>query len=325
LGVYNAAAGVSSVDGDLYNSVTFEKLPSPSSSDGYDGRKLTARIYKASQAISAASQQQITFTSADATTNDAGMVGANTITVPSAGEYTIGFKAQTQTASTSEYIILWYNVNGGSVVMLNQQISGTATSATPNGTDRIPLNAGDVLRFYVQTGIATTVYIPTIYVSKTLAPTTISATAETSARYSTGVGQSITNGSNVIVDFGTKNVDPFGLVTTGASWKFTAQEACRVSAKAFIRFANGLSWTSGQYVAISIYKTVAGSPSVYSTGDATINVTGSYATGPSCSVDDVVELNAGDSIDFRASHGESSARSLVAAGSLVYCSIVKIK
>lgn len=41
------------------------------------------------------------------------------------------------------------------------------------------------------------------------------------ARYTTAAGQSIPNSAMTVVNFGTQDTDSYGLVTTGAGWKFT--------------------------------------------------------------------------------------------------------
>ena len=149
----------------------------------------------------------------------------------------------------------------------------------------------------------------------------MSATALTSARYVTNAGQSISNGATSIVDFETLSKDTHGLVTTGASWKFTAQEMGTYSVSAMIRYANNLSWTSGSYIALHIYK----NGSIYSSKDFLIQASITPAQAPSVDINDSIDLLAGDYIDIRNSHGESSARALVPASTFNRVIVNKIK
>lgn len=140
-----------------------------------------------------------------------------------------------------------------------------------------------------------------------------------SARYSTAVGQSISNGSTVIVDFGTATYDTAAAVTTGGSWKFTAPEAGRYSVSAMIAYANA-SFSQGSAPSIYIYKNgsiycTLGMKQVDATNTARQIVMGS----------DEVPMIAGDYIDLRTDHSESSARSLTSSANENHVSIKKVQ
>jgi len=80
------------------------------------------------------------------------------------------------------------------------------------------------------------------------------SSSPTIAYYMTNAGQSISDTTLTIVDFEDQKHDTGSLVTTGASWKFTASTAGYYGVKAGIQFAASLSWAKAEYGRLSVYK-----------------------------------------------------------------------
>lgn len=139
------------------------------------------------------------------------------------------------------------------------------------------------------------------------------------ARYAapTAGTQSIANGSTAIIDFSVSTFDTDSAVTTGASWNFTAPSTGYYSVKAAIQYAQGTFNSGGQH--LYLYK----NGSLYSLmGRLPVQFSGTYT--PSVNGSDLIYLSAGDYIDLRTSHGDSTARSLSATTGANYVAIEKV-
>jgi len=124
------------------------------------------------------------------------------------------------------------------------------------------------------------------------------------ARYSTSAGQSIATATTSIIDFGTRNYDTVGAVTTGGSWKFTAPKSgyYRVTISSY--YANS-TFTAATTVLYTLFK----NGTDYSRlALAIIFTTASQSPGGNAS--DTVYLSKGDYIDVRTSHGEAGPKTL---------------
>jgi hypothetical protein len=153
-------------------------------------------------------------------------------------------------------------------------------------------------------------------------PTTIAA------RYTTNAGQSIDHNSYEIVNFEDKSYDESpsnsDSVTTGASWKFTAERKGKYQVNSSVLF-DTVSYTTTQVVLLAIYKTPAGgSASVYSRSSYTHPYTGATNL-KSVSISDTVDLDAGDSIDIRAYQNTGSGLTIYnSQGDYNYVSITEL-
>lgn len=183
----------------------------------YDSAKLSARVQTASQSITIATQNQITFNSSNANINDAGMVETNQIRIKTTDEYDIFFRAQSQITNASEYVALFYKINSGSTVLFGQAVGNTGTYCQPQAVEKLQLNAGDILTFYVQTGIGTTIFTPTIIVTKKDKQSSQSLfnQQKQKAKYSTLSGQAVSTSTKV--NFGTKIWDTHDIVSDAGS------------------------------------------------------------------------------------------------------------
>lgn len=132
-----------------------------------------------------------------------------------------------------------------------------------------------------------------------------SAPATVAARYTTSAGQSIPSNTATIVDFGTADYDTTSSVHTGSSWYFEAPVSGMYSVKGIATFANA-SFTLGTGFALDLYlrggfyQRIAFSRAVF-TGSASYVASGTAD----------IYLSAGDKIDLRVTHQESSARDLI--------------
>lgn len=139
------------------------------------------------------------------------------------------------------------------------------------------------------------------------------------ARYSTTAGQSIANSGTTIVDFGTKDYDTVGSVTTGGSWKFTAPKSSFYSISCTILYAS-LATTAGNLRYIGIFKNGTISAYVdYQQSEATVtselNLTGQVN----------LYLNKGDYIDARLFYNRTGGNStLNTAAGCNYIEILEI-
>lgn len=73
-------------------------------------------------------------------------------------------------------------------------------------------------------------------------------------RYTTAAGQVIPNTTITIVDFDTLASDDDGLVTTGASWHFTARVGGLYLVAASVQFTNTTAWALGESAMLMLYR-----------------------------------------------------------------------
>lgn len=142
------------------------------------------------------------------------------------------------------------------------------------------------------------------------------------ARYSTNAGNTPTSGGTSIVDFEDKDFDSHGIVTTGASWKFTANKSMKVSVKAAIAFGNG-AWVATNWAELYIYK----NGFLVSLLDHQ-TIQANFTDSPSVSLkgSDDVTMNQGDYIDIRVAYSRTAGNlALSADGTRNRVSITEVK
>lgn len=248
-------------------------------------------------------------------------------TAPVSGTYVISGFFQIGTGvsyGANQGVFLAYKKNSATAVQIGNWTATATATVSPgvSGAASVSLSAGDTLVLQgastVAASIASTANNVSIF--RLSGPATIAASETVAARYTTDAGQSIANAATPIVDFEDKDYDTHNAVTVGASWKFTAPMSGKYSVKSYVRFANSLAWTQGQYVSAQIYK----NGSAVANGDTAIQSTATLTNGPGAPVNDTVNLLAGDYIDIRASHGESAARALITAPQLVRIAIERV-
>lgn len=190
----------------------------------------------------------------------------------------------------------------------------TLSSTTVNGSRlAVNLTAGTRIQFRSNSTITSPTYSAAIQgtsisIFRLSGPATIAASETVAARYTTTAGQSIPSATNTIIDFGTKDFDTHGAVTTGAAWKFTTPVSGKYSVIAKILYASA-TFTVSQRTEIDILK----NGSIISLGDYQVN----QATTTRLVINNgnsIINLLAGDTVQINAIHSEATARTLIAAG-----------
>lgn len=119
------------------------------------------------------------------------------------------------------------------------------------------------------------------------------STRVVASRYETTAGQSISDNTVTIVDFGTKSFDYQAAVTTGASWKYTAQVPGTYVVNASVLIDNA-AWSIAETQQIDLYK----NGSFYSTIGLNVVETTTVEKAP-IRGRGTINLLAGDYIDVR--------------------------
>jgi hypothetical protein len=248
-------------------------------------------------------------------------------TIPVAGKYqfsgAISFPA---TASFTGYSILLYK-NGGAI---NTQSGLGSASVASGGAFSFDATAivGDYFEIWIlTTGAATTVLSgatinggSTWDIKRISGPSAIAATESVNAVYTTAAGQSIANNTTTIIDFGTKEIDTHGSVTTGASWKFTAQSSGTYEAALFVQLTATAGWGVAEAATIDMYK--GGVVAARMSGHITQAANGEliFLAGPTRQL----KLLAGEYIDFRIYHLNGAAVTLNTSASNNWVSIKRV-
>lgn len=184
------------------------------------------------------------------------------------------------------------------------------TSGANNGmmvaVGRLDLVAGDTVSIKVDGAITLTAdnSYNMVAISRVSGPSQIAASESIQARYMNG-GQSIANGATPVVDFATKTFDSHGSATTGASWKFTAQVAGKYDVYSSLWY-DSASFSAGSDIQLLLFKNGV----QYSTLDRHRFAAAYSDRPPLLNGSDEIDLIAGDYIDIRTSHGETTARSV---------------
>lgn len=260
----------------------------------------------------------ITSTFATPVVNTHGTFSSGVFTVPVAGFYKIdGVVAFTANAT---------GIRSARILVDSTPQTACGGTAGYVGDDNfcnysylLQLNAGQTigLQAYQNSGGSLAYTAATrLNIERMTSGQTIAASETISARYTTTAGQSIPNGATPIIDYGTKVFDTHGAVTTGASWKFTCPAPGKFDVSAKLGITG--SWTLAQPVRIYIFK----NGSVYSQWGAENQSSASYFLG--MQINDTVDCVAGDTIDIRVSHSESSPRNLTTTAGFATVAINRI-
>ncbi len=154
-----------------------------------------------------------------------------------------------------------------------------------------------------------------VSINRLSGPAQVQAAESPNAGASTTSAQSIANASTVVVNFDTVNWDTFGLITTGAGWKYTANRAGKIMVDAMVTFASGV-FTINNQIKLFVYKNGV---LFRSLSYITINATVTDPMGISGGA--LVNVIAGDTIDVRVSHGESAGRALTSTATENYINL----
>lgn len=248
-----------------------------------------------------------------------GMIGTNLITIPVSGIYEAKI-ITTYGTGTTGVVVVGYSINGVDIEETNRAPFATASGTTLTGVGEFRANAGDVFRVRaLQNSGATQSISCIVTLSRKSGPSAIAANEKIAARYSTTAGQSITTGTPTIIDYGVKVLDTHGCVTTGASWKFTAQ------IQGLYRVSNNWNYAQGTYSATSsAYAQVYKNGTAYARLGMHRTEAGGANGNPSGSGSTIVQLNAGDFIDVRQFQDHGSTKNLDTVTTTNYVDIERI-
>ncbi len=299
-------------------------------SDNADTRICAARYSTAAaQSIPNNSSTIINFETSSFDTHAAVTVGASwKYTAPVAGYYSVNAKilfTVTATWAKAEAINFYLFKNGSEVSRIDYN-SDHDTSATTNaisaqGSDIVQLAAGDFIdvRIVQNSGAALSLLSSAsdnyITVERISGPSQIAASETVAARYKSSAAQSFTSGATTIIDFATQTFDTHGAVTTGASWKFTAPIAGKYQVSAHTGIGAA---TDGGARQLFIYK----NGSVWSQSLQEKQSTTSVAIY--VQVCDLVQCNAGDTIDLRYSQNSGGTLSFTSISDRIWVSILRV-
>ncbi len=294
-------------------------------SDSADTRICAARYSTAAgQSIATGTTAIVDFGTKTSDTHGAVTTGASwKFTAPVAGRYAIKASIRMSSSTTTGGTFLYLYKNGSSVsysvVTQNQSVNGVL--AQPQLNDSIDLIAGDYIDFRVAHANAGSLTIHNdasvnfVNIERISGPSQISATETVAARYKSSAAQSFTSGATTIIDFATQTFDTHGAVTTGASWKFTAPIAGKYQVSAHTGIGAATDGGSRQ---LFIYK----NGSVWSQSLQEKQSTTSVAMY--VQVCDLVQCNAGDTIDLRYSQNSGGTLSFTSISDRIWVSILRV-
>jgi hypothetical protein len=247
-------------------------------------------------------------------THNAFDMATGIFTVPVAGDYDVSAGISCNLAG----IIIGAALNGNT-----QFQSATSTNGTVGFSGKLRnLKAGDQISIINMTASSITVtsnnFSTYLSITRVSGPSQIAASETVAARYKTS-GQSIPNATTTIVNFATSDFDTHSAVTTGASWKFTAQISgtYRVSAQ--------LQWTSANYNANSLFESIVyKNGSSYSSIGYTHKETNTANIAPTVIGSTLIQLNAGDYVDVRAYQNTGADVALSASNGYNWVSVERI-
>lgn len=216
-------------------------------------------------------------------------------------------------------------VNGGEVANHQHVYQGTSTANTSVEFTWLGLylNKGDAVKIQGANNATTPSYVSSttqafVVFRKSAGLPESSEARVVAARYTHTAGQSVASGTPDVIDYETADFDTHAAVTTGGSWVYTAPVSGKYRVSAAFRFASA-SFSINNEQQIRIYKNGAlQSAEVYRfEATASDNPT-------SMSINDIVDLSKGDTIDVRVLQSEGANRSLSTASSDNYIAVERI-
>jgi hypothetical protein len=275
-----------------------------------DTRVIFARAHRSgNQSLSNATETTILFDTIDYNPNGAYASGTGKFTASVSGYYKFG-GAIGYAANATGVRAAAYKKNAGTATYMAQlpNVGASLIAVVPySGAEY--LNAGETIEIVGYQDSTAALNVNTLsffWISRESGPAVVAASEKVAARYSTAAGQSISTGSTTIIDFGASSFDTHGSVTTGASWKFTAQRPDYYTVAAVVALAGNSGLAAGESVDLYLYKNGA----AYSRF-ATATTWQGNTTTQSLSGTDGVQLNAGEYIDIRINQGSGGSIALV--------------
>lgn len=301
-------------------------------SDSADTRVVAARYTtNAGQSISNATITIVDFEDKTFDTHGAVTTGASwKFTASSTGYFKIHaavLLSSTTTWGDTESGDLYLYKNGVLYSIMDRKdnyTSGSSVFMQLGGSDIAYLNAGDYvdIRLYQNSGAALALYTDSNYnfvtIERISGPSAIAASESVNARYTTTAGQSVPNASLTIIDFGTKDFDSHGAVTTGASWKYTAVISGKYRVTSNLTTTSTGNFSADEYIEARVYK----NGSIHS---AKIHSDFNGSTSnKSVQISTLVNLLAGDYIDVRGYQTSGSSMPLETAAGYNWIDIERV-
>lgn len=241
-----------------------------------------------------------------------GALSSSRFRVPVSGYYEV--EATLNGTNTTNLVNLY--VNGSSDLLIGRFSAG----GIAQGAVTLRANAGDLLDVRCAGSTGTLSGDSSVSFKRVTGPSAIAATETIAARYASSAGQSIPNTPSVtVVDFGTKQHDTHGAVTTGGAWKFTAPAYGIYRVSAALQYGTQAGWDANEAAEMYLYKngaqfSVLGAVSGWATTSTSMSISGS----------DEIELLAGDTIDIRAFQNSGASKTLNASVTSVHVAISRI-
>lgn len=139
------------------------------------------------------------------------------------------------------------------------------------------------------------------------------------AFYTTNAGQSIPDATDTIVDFEDVGADPWGLVTTGAAWKFTAPVAGYYLVASMIEFDLTTTWAPGERISLRLHKNGIVAKLLAAKEDESATNHRVSLSGTSA-----VTLAAGDYVDIRINQSSGGSLALITTSQNNHVAIARL-
>lgn len=297
-------------------------------SDQTDTRVVAAKYGRATaQSIANGSFDVTDFSTKIYDTHGAVTTGAAwkfTAPVPGFYRVTVNQGWAAATGGSTRAIDIYKNTTRSSFQALRQPAGGFSTSASyVTSSDVVELNFGDYIQVkaYQDSGAALDLGGTTsetyVSIERISGPSAIAASESVNAVYKT-VAESIANASVTVMNFGTKEIDSHGAVTTGAgSWKFTAPISGIYEVSMFTALESGGGWAAGEYDINYLYKNNASFAEMGTIMAQVAHTTQIYNPSPARQI----RLIAGDYIDLRKLQNSGAA---ISTNTIGWVSIKKV-
>jgi hypothetical protein len=239
----------------------------------------------------------MTFTSANSVTDTHAGCGTNQYTIQVPGYYQIHghvrFSVATNTTIGASIAIDGFSGTYSSFAVA--AASGNASTVNVYAPIRF-YNAGQTIALtaYQQDNTGSAALNTSSYglsVFKINGNQQIAATETVAAHYQTDAG-TLTNITNITINFDDKVIDTHGAVTTGVgTWKFTAPVAGVYLVSSSIQTTNGGGWATGEYLQVYLQKN-GGAPQ-----RRVLYQVAAHSYRVNCDINQIIRLNAGDYIE----------------------------
>lgn len=227
-------------------------------SDSLSGKEIAMRAGLLADDTGVNGTKVVVFDNVDFDTTNSLNTSTGVFTAPESGTYQVSAYARLQNLDSSGNYSVSIKKNGTALnAVIVTEFYTTTTIKTATVSDLLSLNKGDTVSFET-TGdaaydIDTTTYMAIHKIVGDMDALIGNGSGIVASKYKSTAGQSISSGAYTIVDFATNVHDTTSNVTTGASWKYTANHSGYYRVHAKITFSN-TSFTTGQIAALVLYK-----------------------------------------------------------------------